>query len=112
MTTFRRPNGNWVAQVYDPALGRSRQIGTFTTRKEAKLAEADAIGKARAGGSETVGSFAARWVRDYPRPKQAGESIQPPSAPYALALLNACTTVEARIFLARLVAFLHDRAAA
>jgi integrase len=69
MSIYRRPNGRWAVQAYDPALGRARQIGTYPTRKEAKAAEADALARSTAGGRETVQSFAARWLQVFPRPK-------------------------------------------
>lgn len=68
MTVFKRGT-KWVCQVYDPALGRSRQIGTYKKQRDARLAEADAMRRVTAGGTETVSSFQARWTRDYPRPK-------------------------------------------
>jgi integrase len=69
VTIYRRRNGRWAVQIYDPGLGRSRQVGTYDTKRDAKIAEVDAIGKTTAGGSETVGSFAGRWTTDYSRPK-------------------------------------------
>jgi hypothetical protein len=62
VTIYKRANGRWAVQIYDPGLGRSRQVGTYDTKREAKIAEVNAIGKVTAGGSETVGAFAARWT--------------------------------------------------
>jgi integrase len=67
VTVFQKPNGRWVVQVYDHEKGRMRQLGTFDTRKRAKVAEGEAI-QVRSSG-ESVASFAARWPKDYPRPK-------------------------------------------
>lgn len=71
MTVFKRPNGRWAAQVYDPATGRARQVGTFLTRREAITAEGDAMERRTARGRETVGGFTVRWARDYPRPRES-----------------------------------------
>lgn len=64
MSVYRRPNGRWALQLYDPSTGRMRQAGTFDTRREARAAEA----AARPGSAATVGEFAARWTIDFPRP--------------------------------------------
>lgn len=69
MSVYKRPNGKWAAQVYDSVMGRPRQIGTFATRREAVRAESVAMDRRMATGRETVGSFAARWPADYPRPR-------------------------------------------
>jgi integrase len=69
MSVYRRPNGKWVVQVFDAGLRRSRQVGTYQTRKEAKAAEADATARATAGGRETIASFTNRWLDIFPRPK-------------------------------------------
>lgn len=37
MSVYKRPNGRWAAQTYDPATRRARQVGTYPTRKEAKV---------------------------------------------------------------------------
>lgn len=64
MSVYRRPNGRWATQVYDPSSGRMRQAGTFDTRREARAAEA----AAKPATVATVGEFAARWTVDFPRP--------------------------------------------
>lgn len=68
MSVHKRPNGRWVAQVYEAQTRRMRQVGTYATRREAQRAEQDAHERRAAGGRETVGSFAGRWMRDFPRP--------------------------------------------
>lgn len=67
MTIIRRPSGRYAVQVYDPTTRRMRQLGTYDTKREAALAERDHRAGAQRG-RETVGSFYARWMRDYPRP--------------------------------------------
>jgi hypothetical protein len=101
MTVYKRPNGRWAVQTYDPATTRSRQIGTYNTRKEAKQAEADAIGRHTAGGSETIQSFTARWTHDYPRPKPSTnihntERVQRFATEHARRRLDSITIEEAR----------------
>jgi integrase len=56
-------------QVYDRQARRARQVGTFNTISEARAAERDA--QVARITRETVGSFAARWMRDYPRPAES-----------------------------------------
>jgi integrase len=50
--------------------GRQTWIGTFGTLAEARSAEAKERTKPRVRRSETCDAFAARWLEDYPRPKQ------------------------------------------
>jgi len=78
MTVQKRPNGRYAVTVYDPTVGRRRQLGawsghatgTFDTKREARQAEAEAkTRRGRTADSETVASFTARWVTDFPRPK-------------------------------------------
>jgi integrase len=101
MTVYKRPNGRWAVQTYDPATTRPRQIGTYNTRKEAKQAEANAIGRHTAGGSETIQSFTARWTHDYPRPKPSTnihntERVQRFATEHARRRLDSITIEEAR----------------
>jgi integrase len=67
----RRRGKRWTASGYDKALGRKRHLGTFDSRAEALREEADWRLRRRATGSETCDGFAARWMRDYPRPRQS-----------------------------------------
>src|SRR3954470_5908713 len=69
VSVYKRPNGKWAAQVYDPVTRRPRQVGTYGTRREAIKAESAALDQRTATGRETVSSFAARWMVDYPRPR-------------------------------------------
>jgi hypothetical protein len=69
VSVYRRPSGKWVAQVYDSVTRTRRQIGTFATKREARRAEAEAMGRQTATTRETVGSFAERWPVDFPRPR-------------------------------------------
>lgn len=101
MSIYRRPNGKWAVQAYDPAIGRSRQIGTYATRKEAKEAEADAIAKATAGGRETVASFARRWLAVFPRPSEStnrhnAERVARFAEHYGRRRIDSITVEEAR----------------
>jgi integrase len=46
-------------------------VGSFKTRREARVAELDALRRPTSPRDETCDSFAARWVVDYPRPAAA-----------------------------------------
>jgi integrase len=65
----KRPNGRYAVTVYDPALKRRRQVGTFDKLKDARAAEAAAKASAKSPDSESVAAFHARWTVDFPRPK-------------------------------------------
>ena len=100
MTVFKRGK-SWCVQVYEPQTKRPRHIGTFPTRKEAKAAEQDATRKRATGGRETVKDFAARWPRDYPRPRQSTnlhntERIRKFVSEHGNRRLDSITTSEAR----------------
>src|SRR4051794_22413952 len=58
-------------RVYDAATGRKEWVGTFATLREARDAERERTRRGRRQGTETCGSFARRWVADYPRPASA-----------------------------------------
>jgi integrase len=101
MSVFKRPNGTWVAQVY--ADGRMRQVGTYATRKEAQAAEVDAVRVSQSSGREPVASFAKRWVRDYPRPKQStnmhnAERVKTFAEKHGKRRMDAITRDEARLW--------------
>lgn len=68
MALGREKDGRWRVMVYDRMVGRMRHVGRYRTKREALTAERDAIARL-AGRGESVGSFAARWTLDYPRPK-------------------------------------------
>jgi integrase len=51
--------------------GRTRWVGTFKTRREARRAELEALKRPGSRCEETCDSFASRWVDDYPRPAAA-----------------------------------------
>jgi integrase len=57
---------SWGVSVYDPALGRKRWIGTFTTLGEAREAERGA-GRRRGLGRLTCGEFSKLWLSEYAR---------------------------------------------
>lgn len=106
MSVYKRPNGNWVAQVYDPVTRRPRQVGTFATRREARRAEADAMDRRTATGRETVASFAARWPADYPRPRASTnvhntERVKPFAKAYERRRMDSITIEEARAWALR-----------
>ncbi len=67
----RRRGKRWTASGYDRGLKRKIHLGTFDTRREAVEREAEHKLRTRPTGRETVGSFAARWVADYPRPRSS-----------------------------------------
>lgn len=51
--------------------GVQQWLGTFDTLREAREAERKALVRPRAHRQETCQSFARRWVKDYPRPREA-----------------------------------------
>lgn len=65
----RKRGKRWTASGYDKALGYTKHLGTFDTRKEATAAEADHVLKAKPTGAETCDRLAERWTVDYPRPR-------------------------------------------
>lgn len=64
MTVSKRPNGRYAVQVYDAQKKRSRQVGTYSTLREARKADR-AARTLRGSDRETVASFHARWMIDY-----------------------------------------------
>jgi integrase len=66
-----RRGKRWIATGYDRATKAKRHIGTFDTKKQATNAEADWQLRTRPTGRETCDSFADRWMRDYPLPREA-----------------------------------------
>jgi integrase len=101
VSVYKRPNGKWAAQVYDPATRRPRQIGTFATRREARRAESAAMDRQTTTGRETVTSFAARWPADYPRPRTStnlhnAERVRPFAAAHERRRMDSITVEEAR----------------
>lgn len=64
-----RRGKRWVASGYDRSLKRKVHLGTFATKREAGQREALHKLETRPRSSETVASFAGRWVADYPRPR-------------------------------------------
>lgn len=67
----KRSPGTWTASGYDPAVGRKKHLGTFRTAKEARDVEMAWKMRRKAASVETCDSFAARWTRDYPRPRES-----------------------------------------
>jgi integrase len=101
VSVYKRPNGRWAVQLYDPATGRARQVGTYPTRKEAKAAEGTAMASGTASGRETVGSFAARWLSVFPRPKEStnrhnAERVKRFADQHARRRIDSITASEAR----------------
>ena len=106
MSVYKRPNGKWAAQVYDPVTRRARQVGTFSTRREAIRAESAAMDRRTATGRETVASFAARWTADYPRRRAStnlhnGERVQPFAKANERRRMDSITVEEARAWALR-----------
>jgi hypothetical protein len=69
VSVFQRANGSGSPRSTTPRR-RMRQVGTYATRKEAQAAEVDATGR-HVDRPRAVASFAGRWMRDYPRPKES-----------------------------------------
>jgi integrase len=67
----KRPNGRYAVTIYNGVGRPRRQIGTYDRLKDARAAEAAAKASAKAPDSESVAAFAARWVEDFPRPKNS-----------------------------------------
>lgn len=100
MSITQRPNGRYAVQVYDPQIGRMRQIGTYDTKKTARKAEQDAIARDLAHGT-TVGAFADRWLTDFPRNKPSSNHthayrIKTFVAKYSARRMDSITVLEAR----------------
>lgn len=67
----RKRGKRWTASGYDPALKRKVHLGTYSTKREAAAREAEHKLTTRPVGRETIGEFAGRWVRDYPRARHS-----------------------------------------
>jgi integrase len=67
----RRRGKRWTSSGYDRSVGRKKHLGTFETKGEAVRVEADWKLRTRATGNETCDEFVARWMNDYPRPRQS-----------------------------------------
>lgn len=70
----RRKGKRWVAEGYDRTLKRKIHLGTFDTRRDAALREAEHKLTTRPAGRESIDSFAGRWVTDYPRPRRSSNT--------------------------------------
>lgn len=69
----KRRGTRFTASPYIPSLGKTAWVGTFDDEDEAlraAIARFDEL-KRVAPSKETVRSFADRWTRDYPRPKES-----------------------------------------
>jgi integrase len=71
--SVRRRRDRWVAVIYNPVLQRKEWVGTYDSRKEAKIAEADALKAIERGklSRETCDGFAERWIESYPRQRES-----------------------------------------
>jgi integrase len=69
----KRRGERWTALPYIPGRGGKQYAGTFDTEAEATKAALAKIEELRRlpANLETVKSFADRWVRDFPRPKES-----------------------------------------
>lgn len=69
----RKRGKKWTAKPYIPSLGTHKWAGTHDTEAEACEAGRAVFERYRRLPShrETIESFAARWLRDYPRPKRS-----------------------------------------
>jgi len=78
-------NKRYGVRIY--RAGRQEWIGTFPTRRKAREVEREALGRRRASRDETCASFAARWVKDFPRAREStnrhnGYSVKPFAAEF------------------------------
>ena len=91
--TVRRRGKRWAVEVYDPSRdSRKRYVGTFESHREARDAEAHVLAarsRRRVDGrnTETVASFANRWLDLRPRQKESTnlsyrEQVKPFAAAY------------------------------
>jgi integrase len=69
----KKVGNRWTALPYIPGRGAKAYAGTFDTQEEATAAAIMKIEEMRRlpAHLETVKSFADRWVRDFPRPKES-----------------------------------------
>ncbi|MEJ7786418.1 MAG: tyrosine-type recombinase/integrase [Solirubrobacteraceae bacterium] len=65
----RKRGKKWTASGYSRELGRKIHLGTFSSHREAREREAEHHLASKPRTRETIGSFAGRWVQDYPRPR-------------------------------------------
>lgn len=65
MAVFKNPRGRWVAQAYDPASKRPKQIGTFDTMRQADKAFRDHLRERELTAGETdltIAEWRERWL--------------------------------------------------
>jgi integrase len=94
----------WAARIYDPRQGKSVWVGTYATRAEAKVAEAEAINaleRTRVRGAVTCDGFAETWTERFPRPREStnthnAERVKPFARDFKGRRLNSLTRSEAR----------------
>ena len=96
----------WVVKVYTGTNPDGKKVdkhvGTFGSAKEAKQADARALKQyAGTNGNETVGEYAERWLRDYPRPRAStnrthGQAVRAFVAAYRTRQPQTITKKEAR----------------
>lgn len=96
----------WVVKVYTGTNPDGKKVdkhvGTFGSAKEAKQAEARALKQyAGTNGNETLGEYAERWLRDYPRPRAStnrthGQAIRAFVTAYRTRQPQTITKKEAR----------------
>jgi integrase len=58
-----KKTGRWVAQIYDPALGKKRQLGTFATKKEADARVRVELGK-KPRSAMTISEWRDVWLEN------------------------------------------------
>lgn len=74
MSVYKLPSGRWRAQIWDPSLGRNRNVGTYGTKKEARAArEAERLRVKAPASALTVKDWWTTWTTDplYARPKDS-----------------------------------------
>lgn len=104
MSAKIRKHGNKFATTFYPQPGKRVWISGATRREvEDKLAQAILDAKKVRYDSETVDSFANRWMRDYPRPKEStcvhnAERVSKFAQDFAGRYLGDISRVEARVW--------------
>jgi integrase len=62
-----RNGKRWGVRIYNPASQKMDWVGSFDTYREACAVEEAHKKRGKRSGTETCGSFARRWIDDYPR---------------------------------------------
>jgi integrase len=110
--SVRFKNGAWIVELYSPITKRKDYVrgSRSKTERAARKFERDQLARRetsrRAADEETCDSFAARWVQDFPRARNAStrahyhERVQPFGQAFAGRALRSITRQEARAWAA------------